>query len=92
MKKLLPFVVIIVLAGCGKKEWTKESVSKRCLKGLQEKNSVNKLLNDEKKETICDCIAGKMIANYTSEAEANKDTRGAAEIGKDCTISVMKGE
>ncbi len=91
MKKLLPVFFILMLAACGKSEWSKSYVAKKCLKEMNSDKDVNESISKENVEKICDCAADKMMVKYQSEAEANKDKDGAEQIGRDCAMEVLTG-
>lgn len=93
MKKIIPFILFVALAGCAKKEWSKDYLVNKCNKEMKKNNEVNGVVSTENIEKICDCVAGKMMAEYKSEAEADKDEAGAKEIGRVCAMEVlMPGE
>jgi hypothetical protein len=90
MKKLILAALVLTLLSCGKKEWSKDYVSKKC-KGEMKKNEQSKVLSDEQLGKICDCAADKMVVKYKSEADADKDLSGSQEIGMACAMTVMTG-
>jgi len=89
MKKVIPFLLVIALVGCAKKEWSKDYLVKKCNKEMKKNPEVNGLISAENMGKICDCVAGKMVVKYKSESEADKDKTGAGEIGQDCAMEVM---
>jgi hypothetical protein len=89
MKAVILSVLILAIAGCGKKEWNKEYLETKCNKEFTKKNAKEKLFTDEQLKTLCDCVAGKMVTQYKSEAEADKDAAGSSEIGRECAMQVM---
>ena len=91
MQKLLIVALVLCLAGCGKKEWSKSYISKKCEKEMDKNEDVKKMINKEQVVKICDCAADKMLVKYKSEAAADKDQAGATEIGRECAIDVMQG-
>jgi hypothetical protein len=89
MKKIIPFLIVIAFAGCAKKEWSKDYLVKKCNKEMKKNSDINGKVSDENLGKICDCVADKMITNYKSESEANKDESGAQKIGTDCAMEVL---
>ncbi len=89
MKKIIPFLLFIALAGCGKKEWSKDYLVKKCNKEMKKNSEVNGLVSGPNLEKICDCVSDKMMGKYKSESEANKDKTGAEEIGRECAMEVL---
>jgi hypothetical protein len=89
MKKIIPFLLFIALVGCGKKEWSKDYLVKKCNSEMKKNTEVSGLISTDKVEKICDCVAAKMLVKYKSESAANKDKSGAEEIGKECAMDVM---
>jgi hypothetical protein len=93
MKKIAFALFVIGLTACSsKKNWTKEYVHTKCAKGLEEKNKEKKLLSDAQIDSMCDCMADKMITQYKSEAEADKDIPGSRQIGTDCAREIMTNQ
>ncbi len=91
MQKLLIVALVLCLAGCGKKEWSKSYITKKCEKEMDKNEDVKKLIKKEQVVKICDCAADKMLVKYKSEAAADKDEAGASAIGRDCALEVMQG-
>lgn len=91
MKKLIPVLFVLIFIACGKKEWSKSYVAKKCLKEMNSDKDVSGTVSKENIEKICDCAADKMMVKYQSEAEANKDKGGAEQIGQDCATEVLMG-
>jgi uncharacterized lipoprotein YehR (DUF1307 family) len=89
MKKIIPFLLIIALAGCGKKEWSKEYMAKKCNTEMKKNSQIAGMISAENIVKICDCVGEKIVVNYKSEAAANKDESGVKELSKDCTIGVL---
>lgn len=93
MKKVVFVLFVIGLVSCSsKKQWSKEYVEKNCNADLSRKNEKEKLFNDEQVKTLCDCVAGKMVTQFKSQAEADKDLAGSRQIGTDCTLEVLQQE
>lgn len=90
MRTLLIAVLLLTLAGCAKKEWSKEYLVKKCNKELGKQAELNSLINKEQLAGICDCVAGKMLSRYKSESEADKDEAGAKKIGEECALEVLQ--
>ena len=90
MKILLIFLGLFVFSACAKKEWTKESLTKKCNADFKKRNQESELFTPAQLVLLCDCVAGKMFDNYKSEKEANKDTLGSKQIGSDCAQQVMQ--
>lgn len=90
MKNVLMFVFVISLFSCNSR-WDKEYITSKCNKEMKDKLKGNPLVNDEKMKSICNCMADKMISKYKTEAEANKDETGAADIGRTCALEAMMG-
>lgn len=91
MKKLIPFLFVLVIASCGKKEWNKSYATKKCNDEMSKNANINGKVSKENLSKICDCVGDKMMANYKSEAEADKDQAGAEGIGRDCATEVLMG-
>ena len=89
MKKIIPFLLVIALAGCGKKEWSKEYMAKKCNDEMKKSSEVSGMISAANIVKICDCVGDKMVVKYKSEAAANKDEEGVKELSKDCTIGVL---
>ena len=89
MKKIIPFLLLITLAGCGKKEWSKEYMASKCSKELKNNSMLKSRLSADNINEICDCVGEKMMEEYKSEAAANKDLARVTEISKDCTMEVL---
>ena len=89
MKKIIPLLLIIALAGCGKKEWSKEYMAKKCNTEMKKNSQITGMISAENIVKICDCVGDKIVVNYKSEAAANKDEKGVKELSKDCTIGVL---
>lgn len=79
------------MAGCEKKEWSKEYLLEWCNKDFKKINKEQKTFTDEQLTSICDCVANKMFAKYKSMGEAEQDKKGADEIGSECAREVMQG-
>lgn len=92
MKAIILSVFVLALASCGKKEWSKEYLVGKCNTEFKKKNETQKLFNQMQLTELCDCVAGKMTTKYKSEAEADKDTEGSSEIGRECAMEVMRVE
>ncbi len=90
MQKLIFAFVIMSFVSCSSgKKWNKEYVAEKCNVDFKKRNEKEKLLTNDQLTKICDCVADKMSTNYKSEAEADKDPTGAAQIGTDCATAVM---
>ena len=89
MKKIFFAIFILTLAGCAKKEWTKDSIVNKCLKDFNKRNEKEKLFNGMQIPLLCDCVADKMLAKYKSASESDKDEAGAMEIGRTCAMEVI---
>jgi hypothetical protein len=75
---------------CGKKEWSKDYIAKKCNDDFSKRSKINEIYSAAQVILLCDCIAEKMYTNYKSEAEANKDLEGNKQIGSDCAIEIMQ--
>ncbi len=89
MQKLIFAFVIMSFLSCNSKKWNKEYVAEKCNADFKKRNEKEKMLTNDQLTKICDCVADKMSTNYKSEAEADKDPTGAAQIGTDCATAVM---
>ena len=89
MHKLFSLVIVLSLISCGKKEWSKESLSKQCNSDFKKRNEVEKYFNESQLKELCDCVADKMFTRYKSKSEADEDTAGAKQIGSECATQVM---
>lgn len=89
MKKIIPFILVVALAGCAKKEWSKDYLTKKCNKEMM-KNDNSGMVGKDKIEKICDCVADKMMTRYKSEADANRAGEAAgAALGRECAMEVL---
>ena len=91
MRTIILSAFVLVFVGC-KPAWTKESLVKRCNKDFKERNELQKVFTEKQLVSLCDCVADKMIKQYKSEAQADKDQAGAEKIGRDCATDVMQQE
>ncbi len=90
MKKLLIFIFALSLIGCAsKKPWNKDALTNDCLNDFYKKNEAQKLFDQNKIPYLCDCVTDKLLANYKSMSESDKDKEGVMKIGRDCAIDVM---
>ena len=89
MKKLIPVLLVVVLAACGKNEWSKKYVYDDCMKEMTKNEQAAKMFSKEKMEKICDCSAGKTVDKFKSESDAKNNTDGLKEIGKECAMEVL---
>jgi hypothetical protein len=89
MKKMIPFILLLVFVSCGKKSWNKEYVSEDCMKEMKKNEQAAGMFTDATMKDICDCSAEKTVAKYKSEAEAQKDQSGLMEIGADCAREAL---
>lgn len=89
MRKLIPVLLVIALAACGKKEWSKSYLYNECMKSIGKNKQVTQVFSEEKLKKICDCSAEKAFAKYKSQAEANKDESGAQQIGAECALEAL---
>jgi hypothetical protein len=82
MKKITVPLIIIVLSACSPK-WNKEYAKKTCITAASKETNQNE---PTKKmiEKLCDCTAEKLVANYKTEAAANKDTKNVEAISLGC--------
>ncbi len=82
MKKIIIPITTILLFGCSHK-WDKEYAKKTCVDAA---TNANIKMDSEKKmiDKLCDCTAEKLVTNYKSEAEANKDTKAVEAISLGC--------
>lgn len=84
-------LLILGISSCSSKaKWTKESLETKCNKEFKKKNETEKLFTADQLKTLCGCVADKMISQYKSEAEADKDPSGSSAIGRDCAMEVMQ--
>ena len=93
MKKtiFLSLVAIMAIAtSCTSTNWGKETAKKGCIDGaIKEAGD-----SPEAKEMItklCDCVSEKMITQYKTEADANKDVSGLLKLTTDCQTELYKG-
>jgi len=91
MRKFVQVLFLFTLLSCGKKEWSKDSLVKKCKSELGKKNEAEHVMSSENLDKICDCSAGKMMERYKSQAEADKDEAGAQQIGQECATEVLMG-
>ncbi len=89
MKKIIPIFLLVVLAACGKKEWSKKYVYDDCMKEMGKSKEAAAVFSREKMEKICDCSAVKTVAKFTSESDAKKNIEEMKEIGKECAMEVL---
>ena len=93
MRTLL-FVLLVAcftsFTGCAKKEWNKNYVTKKCIKSLDDEPDLKGKLTTEQTNSICDCVADRMLAKYKSEAESEKDQGAAEMMGQECAIQVLQ--
>jgi uncharacterized lipoprotein YehR (DUF1307 family) len=89
MKKIIPVLLVVSLAACGKKEWSKKYVYDDCMKEMGKSKEAAAVFSKDKMEKICDCSAGKTVEKFKSESDAKKDTDGLKEIGKECAMEVL---
>jgi hypothetical protein len=90
MKLVILSAFVLALTSCGKKEWSKEYMTKKCNKEFKKNNETSSVFSASQLTELCDCVADKMVTRYKSEREADKDTKGAEEIGRDCAMEVMQ--
>ena len=76
------------LVSCAKRKWDKETLSAKLKKELKS-NSETKKLGDDVLTKISDCAAEKIVGQYKTEAEANKNQAGVKEISMNCTLEAM---
>ena len=91
MKKILIVMLIVPsLIGCAKKKaWNKDALTNDCLKDFYKKNEEQKLFDQNKIPYLCDCMTDKLLANYKSMSESDKDKDGVMKIGRDCALDVL---
>jgi hypothetical protein len=91
-KLMLPLVILFVFASfvACKKPWSKDYLTKKCNTDFKKRNDTAKYFDSTQLVQLCDCIADKMVTRYKSEADADKDSKGAEEIGRDCALTVLK--
>ena len=90
MRKLIIPIVLLSFMACGKKEWSKPYLVKKCNTDFSKRQDIKQYFNDTQLKELCDCVADKMMTNYKSEAEADKDQTGAEQIGADCAREVLQ--
>ena len=80
MRKLfIPFVLVLFITACGKKQWSKSYVVEKCNADFSKRDEIKQYFNAAQMKDLCDCVGDKMMAKYKSEAEANKDQAGAEQ-------------
>jgi hypothetical protein len=89
MRKFLLIVFVFALAGCAREQWNKDTITNDCLRDFTKNNEKEKLFTTMQIANLCDCVSDKLLANYKSARESNKDEAGVMQIGKDCAIQVM---
>jgi hypothetical protein len=93
MKKLLPLIVILVLSSCSdNNEWSRDNLIKKCRNAINKQKDVTGMLTPDNIARICECDADKLMNQYSSKAEADKDQSGVEKVGTDCTIQVLTGK
>ena len=90
MRKLIIPIVFLSFIACGKKEWSRPYLVKKCNTEFSKRADIKQYFNDAQMGDLCDCVADKMMAKYKSQAEADKDQVGAEEIGSDCAKEVLQ--
>ena len=88
MRKLFFGIALLSLVSCAKKKWDKETLSAKLMKEFKS-NSETKKLGDEVLAKISDCAAEKIVGQYKTESEANKNQAGVREISMNCTLEAM---
>ena len=89
MKNILFVLIGFSFATCTEKKWSKKLLVKQCIEVHQLEYANEKIFTKEQVQQLCDCVAGKMIVKYKSEAETNGDSFGAKKIAQDCKMEVM---
>jgi hypothetical protein len=81
--------MFLTLVSC-KSQWNKATLEKKCNTDFSKRDDIKQYFNDAQMKELCSCVADQMLAKYKSEAEANKDTVGAKQIGEECAILVLR--
>ena len=81
--KIIGLLLLTLIISC-KAKWDKEKVYKECMKKAKLHYDMNIVGNKKGSETICNCIADKMIGQFKTEGEANKKLIEQFYIGDDC--------
>ncbi len=89
MTKAIIVVILILAFGC-KPKWGREKVFNECMDNAKKHYDMSKGNNKIGSETICNCIADKMISKFKTEEEANKSPVDAFTLGDDCKRDYAK--
>jgi hypothetical protein len=89
MKKIIFFLLLATLVGCGKKKWSEKYVYDDCMKEMAKSKEASAMFSKDKMEKICDCSARKTVTKFKSESEAKANTAGLEQIGKECALEIL---
>ena len=81
---------MFVLAGCAKREWSKDALVNACLEDFTARNEKEKRFEPGKIPYLCDCIAERMIKKFKTEKESEEDPAASMQIGRECTMEIMQ--
>ena len=89
MRKFIIPIMFLTLVSC-KSQWNKATLEKKCNTDFSKRDDIRQYFNDDQMKELCSCVADKMMTKYKSEAEANKDQKGAEQIGEECARQVLQ--
>jgi len=88
-EKNFNYTHLFVFCELHKKRMVQEKTVEECIREGQASNSGDKLFSEKQIYQICECAVDKMMSKYKSYEEAQKDTKGSREIGRDCYDQIM---
>lgn len=83
--------IVLSIAACTKKTWSKQSIVQECLDGHKHKEAQmgKKRFTKGQVQELCECVADKMLSKYKSEAETENDSIGARQLARECRLEVL---
>lgn len=85
-------VLLFMASSCGgstKGHWTDEDKTKLKTEFDKQRGQLDQMLGKEQTDKWVDCAIQKMEQKYDSPEAADKDTKGAEQIGADCMKEIM---
>ncbi len=90
MKNILIVLIVLSFSTCTPKKWSKKILVEQCIEVHEKDYRNEKIFTKEQVQQLCDCVAGKMIIKYKSEAETENDSIGARQIARACKEQILQ--